>query len=137
MIEAKMIQPDVLVKGGDYEGKEVVGTEFAKELKLVDFVDGKSTTRTIERIKKDSKPDIPQVSVECTLNKTAPGPGLHGNQPGDPPCNCRHDQNRTHCNQDDRHIHLAAQVGPGYGGKNHGRDGKMKHQPVGLIEKFR
>lgn len=50
----KMIKPDVLVKGGDYEGKEVVGTEFAKELKLVDFVDGKSTTRTIERIKKDS-----------------------------------------------------------------------------------
>ncbi len=47
----KMIQPDVLVKGGDYEGKTVVGTEFAKELKLVDFVDGKSTTKTIERIK--------------------------------------------------------------------------------------
>ena len=50
----KMIEPDVLVKGGDYEGKEVVGTEFAKELKLVDFVDGKSTTKTIERIQKDS-----------------------------------------------------------------------------------
>ena len=47
----KMIAPDVLVKGGDYEGKAVVGTEFAGELKLVDFVDGKSTTRTIERIK--------------------------------------------------------------------------------------
>jgi len=46
----KMIQPDVLVKGGDYEGKEVVGTEFAGELKLVDFVDGKSTTKTIEKI---------------------------------------------------------------------------------------
>ena len=46
----KMIQPDVLVKGGDYEGKSVVGTEFAGELKLVDFVDGKSTTKTIEKI---------------------------------------------------------------------------------------
>ncbi len=46
----KMIQPDVLVKGGDYEGKEVVGTEFARELKLVEFVNGKSTTKTIERI---------------------------------------------------------------------------------------
>jgi len=46
----KMIAPDVLVKGGDYEGKKVVGTEFAKILKLVDFVDGKSTTKTIERI---------------------------------------------------------------------------------------
>ena len=50
----KMIQPDVLVKGGDYEGKEVVGTEFAGELKLVDFVDGKSTTKTIEKIQKGS-----------------------------------------------------------------------------------
>ncbi len=46
----KMVAPDVLVKGGDYEGKDVVGTEFAGELKLVDFVDGKSTTKTIEKI---------------------------------------------------------------------------------------
>lgn len=46
----KMVKPDVLVKGGDYEGKTVVGTEFSGELKLVDFVDGKSTTRTIEKI---------------------------------------------------------------------------------------
>lgn len=46
----KMIAPDVLVKGGDYKGKAVVGTEFASELRLVDFVDGKSTTKTIEKI---------------------------------------------------------------------------------------
>ncbi|MEN8147277.1 MAG: D-glycero-beta-D-manno-heptose-7-phosphate kinase [Campylobacterota bacterium] len=46
----KLIAPDVLVKGGDYEGKVVVGTEFSKVLKLVDFVDGKSTTKTIEKI---------------------------------------------------------------------------------------
>ncbi len=50
----KMIAPDVLVKGGDYEGKEVVGTEFSKELKLVQFVDGKSTTRTIQKIQESS-----------------------------------------------------------------------------------
>jgi len=47
----KLVAPDTLVKGGDYEGKSVVGTEFASELKLVQFVDGKSTTRTIEKIK--------------------------------------------------------------------------------------
>lgn len=46
----KMIKPDTLVKGGDYKGKDVVGTEFAGELKLVDFVDGKSTTQTIKKI---------------------------------------------------------------------------------------
>jgi D-beta-D-heptose 7-phosphate kinase / D-beta-D-heptose 1-phosphate adenosyltransferase len=48
----KLIKPDVLVKGGDYEGKEVVGQDIAKELKLVKFIDGKSTTKTIKRIKK-------------------------------------------------------------------------------------
>jgi len=46
----KMIKPHTLVKGGDYEGMDVVGTEFASELKLVGFVDGKSTTKTIEKI---------------------------------------------------------------------------------------
>lgn len=48
----KNIAPDILVKGGDYEGKSVVGAEFARELRLVQFVDGKSTTATIERINK-------------------------------------------------------------------------------------
>ena len=46
----KMVEPDVLVKGGDYEGKEVVGSDIAKEVKLVQFVDGKSTTKTIAKI---------------------------------------------------------------------------------------
>ncbi len=46
----KLLEPDTLVKGGDYKGKNVVGTEFARELKLVDFVDGKSTTKTIQKI---------------------------------------------------------------------------------------
>ena len=50
----KIIKPDVLVKGGDYEGKEVVGSDIAKEVKLVDFVNGKSTTKTIEKIQKDN-----------------------------------------------------------------------------------
>jgi len=46
----KLIQPDILVKGADYEGKEVVGSDIAKEVKLVTFIDGKSTTKTIEQI---------------------------------------------------------------------------------------
>ncbi|MCI4405985.1 MAG: D-glycero-beta-D-manno-heptose-7-phosphate kinase [Sulfuricurvum sp.] len=50
----KNIAPDILVKGGDYEGKVVVGAEFAKELRLVQFVDGKSTTATIARINEGS-----------------------------------------------------------------------------------
>ncbi len=47
----KAFKPDVLVKGGDYKGKEVVGSDIAKETKLVQFVDGKSTTKTIQRVK--------------------------------------------------------------------------------------
>ncbi len=46
----KAAKPHVLVKGGDYEGKEVIGQDIVDELKLVQFVDGKSTTRTIEKI---------------------------------------------------------------------------------------
>ncbi len=47
----KAIKPHTLVKGGDYEGKEVVGQDIADELKLVEFLDGKSSTQTIEKIK--------------------------------------------------------------------------------------
>ena len=47
----KAVQPHILVKGGDYEGKEVVGQDIADELRLVNFVEGKSTTKTIEKIK--------------------------------------------------------------------------------------
>jgi len=46
----KLIKPHTLVKGGDYEGKEVTGQDIADELKLVQFFDGKSTSQTIERI---------------------------------------------------------------------------------------
>ena len=47
----EMIEPDVLVKGADYEGKEVVGRHIAKQTRLVEFVEGKSTTKIIEKAK--------------------------------------------------------------------------------------
>jgi D-beta-D-heptose 7-phosphate kinase/D-beta-D-heptose 1-phosphate adenosyltransferase len=46
----KTVEPDVLVKGGDYKVEEVVGREFAKEVVLVDFVKGHSSTRIIEQL---------------------------------------------------------------------------------------
>jgi D-beta-D-heptose 7-phosphate kinase/D-beta-D-heptose 1-phosphate adenosyltransferase len=46
----KRILPDVLVKGADYEGKEVVGSDIAKEVELISFVEGKSTSSLIEKI---------------------------------------------------------------------------------------
>ena len=46
----EMIKPDVLIKGGDYENKTVVGSDIVNEVRLVDFVDGKSTTSIINKI---------------------------------------------------------------------------------------
>ncbi len=47
--------PDILVKGGDYKPDQVVGAEAVikagGKVEILDFVDGKSTTATIERIK--------------------------------------------------------------------------------------
>ncbi len=52
------IKPDVLVKGGDYSVDEVVGHEFVKgyggDVKVLDFIDDISTTKIVERIKKDN-----------------------------------------------------------------------------------
>ena len=46
------IRPDILVKGGDYAGKEVVGRELAGQLRIVEFVEGRSTTGIIEKMRK-------------------------------------------------------------------------------------
>ena len=45
-----LIKPDILTKGSDYSGKEVVGQHLVRELKLVELTDGKSTSGTIEKI---------------------------------------------------------------------------------------
>lgn len=50
----KKIQPDVLVKGGDYKPDEVVGKDIVEarggRLELISFVEGKSTTNIINKI---------------------------------------------------------------------------------------
>lgn len=50
-----MIKPDVLVKGSDYNHKNVVGTDIVEarggKLVLIPFIEGKSTTNIIEKIK--------------------------------------------------------------------------------------
>ena len=48
----KVINPDILVKGGDYKGRQVVGQDIAKELKLVNFIKDKGTSKIIKKIKK-------------------------------------------------------------------------------------
>ncbi len=51
----KAIKPDVLVKGGDYKIKEIVGREFAKEVKIIPFVKDYSTSNIIKVIKNKGK----------------------------------------------------------------------------------
>jgi rfaE bifunctional protein nucleotidyltransferase chain/domain len=48
----KVIQPDVLVKGGDWKKEEIVGSDIAKETHSLPYVEGVSTTGIIERIKR-------------------------------------------------------------------------------------
>ena len=54
----KKIQPDVLVKGADYKEKDVVGKEFAGQLKFVDYMNGYSTTNIIEKIRNCNNNEI-------------------------------------------------------------------------------
>ncbi|WP_258108168.1 D-glycero-beta-D-manno-heptose-7-phosphate kinase [Campylobacter lari] len=49
----EFLKPDVLVKGSDYKGKEVVGSNLVKKVELIDFEDGFSTTNIINRIAND------------------------------------------------------------------------------------
>lgn len=53
----KEIQPDVLIKGSDYNIKDIVGYDIVTakggEVVTIDFIDGYSTTSIIEKLKKD------------------------------------------------------------------------------------
>ena len=50
------ITPDILVKGKDYEGKEIAGSKHIidndKKIELVDIIEGKSTSNIIKNIQK-------------------------------------------------------------------------------------
>jgi D-beta-D-heptose 7-phosphate kinase/D-beta-D-heptose 1-phosphate adenosyltransferase len=43
------IKPDIIVKGGDYDIKSVVGNDIA-EVRIFKYVEGYSTTKTIQNI---------------------------------------------------------------------------------------
>ena len=48
----KQLQPDVLVKGGDYTINSIIGKEFVKQTILCPLVPGISSTSIISKIKK-------------------------------------------------------------------------------------
>ena len=43
----KSLNPDIVVKGGDYKSKDVVGFNLA-EVKIFEYIDGYSTTKIIQ-----------------------------------------------------------------------------------------
>ena len=57
----QLIKPDVLVKGGDYTEKQVVGWEIVKaydgEVKVLSFFDDCSTTAIVEKIQSQDGED--------------------------------------------------------------------------------
>ena len=52
----KLVQPDILVKGKDYDGKEIVGSDVVKahggQVVTIELTKGYSTTHTIELAQK-------------------------------------------------------------------------------------
>ena len=53
------IKPDILVKGGDWKIDQIVGSDivlsYGGEVKSLNFIDGFSTTKTINKINSTSK----------------------------------------------------------------------------------
>lgn len=46
-----MVKPDILVKGADYTVEQVAGRQYAKEVVLIDLVEGKSSTAMLDKIR--------------------------------------------------------------------------------------
>lgn len=44
----KRIEPDIMIVGSDWKDKPVIGSQFAKELKFFERIDGYSTTQKIQ-----------------------------------------------------------------------------------------
>jgi len=50
----KILKPDILVKGSDYKIENIIGVEFVKKVILFDYINGKSSTNIINKIKKSN-----------------------------------------------------------------------------------
>ncbi len=52
----KEVQPDILVKGADWNVEDVVGNDIVKDVRTIPFVEGISTSEIIARIQRLIKP---------------------------------------------------------------------------------
>ncbi|MDI6890009.1 MAG: D-glycero-beta-D-manno-heptose 1-phosphate adenylyltransferase [Thermodesulfovibrionales bacterium] len=48
----KLLQPDILVKGGDWKKGDIVGSDIVKETHSLPYIKGVSTSEIIEKIKR-------------------------------------------------------------------------------------
>jgi len=46
----KLYKPDMMVKGSDYQGKKITGSQYCRSIKFYDLVPNYSTSKTIENI---------------------------------------------------------------------------------------
>ena len=47
----KLLQPDIIVKGGDYCAENIVGAQYCKEVKIFNYINNKSTSLVVSKIK--------------------------------------------------------------------------------------
>jgi D-beta-D-heptose 7-phosphate kinase/D-beta-D-heptose 1-phosphate adenosyltransferase len=47
----KLLQPDIIVKGGDYCIENIVGAHYCKEVKIFNYIHNKSTSLVVSKIK--------------------------------------------------------------------------------------
>jgi len=47
----RVVKPHVLVKGGDWKGKPIAGSDLVQEVRFVPYLQGRSTTRILEGIR--------------------------------------------------------------------------------------
>ena len=51
LIVIKTLKPDILIKGSDYSKDSIIGKEYVKNIILFEFIENKSSTRVINKIK--------------------------------------------------------------------------------------
>jgi D-beta-D-heptose 7-phosphate kinase/D-beta-D-heptose 1-phosphate adenosyltransferase len=47
----KEIKPNIIIKGGDYNKNNIIGKEYCDEILLFNFIENKSSTNIINKIK--------------------------------------------------------------------------------------
>ena len=58
----KLIKPDILVKGGDYKAKDIVGNDLVDHIEIIPFIEGESTSNIINNLTDKEKLDLNKIN---------------------------------------------------------------------------